>query len=366
MLRIPLPALLLCALLPGACLSVRADDNHEVARIKARVDTITSTAISDDGKLLFTGEDYGQVTLWSIASGTSIQTFMGHTREVFAAALLPDGKRGVTCGDDGLVIIWDLATGKRIHEMRTGGPNPWVMSCSPDGALAATGCDDGQIMIWKLADGSLVTTLRRHFPVCSVSFSPDSKTLAAGYSDGQVVLWNASDWSQKHVFSSTDGASVGALAFSPDGRLLATGDQNGAGFVWNVSDGTQYSHFAGYANPEEAPSPPVAPVFPGSTITPDNRSSIVYVCFSPDGSSILASIQDEVPRFWEAKTGRLLGTADWFEDSRFYIARYGFTFATAAMTPSRKFVVLLKKDGDQDDYLAQIWRTTFVPNPIPQ
>lgn len=353
-----LPALLLCSMLLPASLQLHADEKLEIADFKARAGNMRATAISNDGQLVFTGEDDGLVTLWSVKTGKSVQNLKGHTREVFAAALLPDGKRGVTCGDDNLVVVWDLATGRRIHEMSTGDAIPLVMSCTADGSLAATGCDDGEIEIWDLADGRRVTTLRRNSPLCGVLFSPDGKVLAAGYLDGHVVLWNTSGgWSQKYILPAVDNASVGALAFSPDSRFLATGNQNGAGFVWKVGDGTQVSSFAGYANPEAAPVPPVAPVFPGSTITPDNRGSIVYLCFSLDGSSLFGSIQDNAPRFWETKTGRFLGTADWYEDTRFYIARYGFTFATAAMTPRRDFIVTMKEN------LAQVWRVYFVPNP---
>jgi WD40 repeat protein len=351
------PALFLCLLLLAG--SVRADD---IAEFKARAGNMAATAISNDGKFLFTGEDDGLLTLWNVEiTGTSVKNFPGHfPRTVFATALLPDGKRGVSCGDDNLVIVWNLATGKPLHTMTTGTAIPLVMSCSPDGSLAATGCDDGRIMIWDLARGRRVTTLRHPSSLCSLLFSPNGRVLAAGYSDGRVVLWDTSDWTAKHTLPDADQASVGALDFSPDGRLLATGNQNGGGFVWNAADGTPYSSFAGYAHPEATPRPPVAPVFAGSTVTPDNRSSIEFLCFSRDASMIFGSIQDAPGRFWETKTGRFLGTADDFEDNRFYIARYGFTFATAAITPKRIFIVTTKENQ------AQLWRFSWKPNPPKQ
>jgi len=358
MFSLRLSALLPCALLLLAG-AVRADD---IAEFKGRAGNMAATAISNDGKFILTGEDEGLVTLWNVAiTGTSVMNFIGHfPRTVFATALLPDGKRGVSCGDDNLVNVWDLGTGKRLHAMSTGTSIPLVMSCAPDGSLAATGCDDGRIVIWDLARGRRVATLRRASSLCSVLFSPDGRVLAAGYSDGHVVLWDTADWTAKHTLPDADQASVGALAFSPDGHLLATGNQNGGGFVWNVADGAPYSSFAGYAHPEATPSPPVAPVFPGSTITPDNRSSIEYLCFSRNGASIFGSIQDAPGRFWETKTGRFLGTAGYFEDNRFYIARYGFTFATAAVTPKRNLIVTMKEN------VAQLWRFSWTPDPPQQ
>jgi len=352
-------ALLVCALL-AALGGPGWGEENKIAEFKPRGGSlISAAAISNDGKLVLTGEDNGFVTLWNVASGKAVQNYVGQTRGVAGAALLPDGKRGVTCGDDNLVIVWDSI--------------PLAMSCTQDGALAAVGCEDGRIMIWRLADGGLVTTLRRGLPVCGLVYSPDSKVLAAGYSDGEVVLWKTSDWTEEHTLASVDGASVGALGFSTDSRVLATGDQNGAGVVWNVADGTQISHFAGYENPEVAPSPPVSPVFAGSTVTPDNRGAIVYVCLSPDGSSVFAAIQDSTPRFWDAKTGRLLGTAEWYvdphsEDDRFYFPRYGYPIAAAAVTPRRDFIVTLRgnMDDNPDDHRALVWRMVFEPKPPEQ
>jgi hypothetical protein len=357
------PAFILCVLMLLTGLRIaRAGENLEVAEFHARAGNMTATAISSDGKLVLSGEDDGLVTLWSVKiSGTgSLQNFPGHSRGVFAAALLPDGKRGVTCGDDNMVMVWDLATGNRLRQMSTGDSIPLVMSCNPGGSLAATGCNDGQIFIWNLADGRRVSTLQRPAPqssLCGILFSPNGRLLAAGYADGRVALWDTARWSRKYTLPGADHASVGALAFSPDSRLLATGNQNGAGFVWKTDDGSRYSAFAGYAHPEVPPVPPVAPVFPGSVITPDNRSSILFLCFSLDASSLLGSIQDAPPRFWETKTGRFLGTADWFEDNRFYIARFGFPFTTAAVTPKRDFIVLMKEN------LAEVWHCPWTPNP---
>jgi WD40 repeat protein len=353
------PAFILCALLllPGLRPAL-GDDDNQIAEFKARAGNMTATAISNDGRLVLTGEDDGLLTLWSVETSGTVRNMMGHyPAEVFACALLPDGKRAVSCGDDNMVIIWDLATGKHLRQMSTGDSIPWVMSCNADGSLAATGCNDGQIAIWNLAHGSRIATLRRQSSLCSVLFSPNGRLLAASYSDGHVVLWDTSNWSAKLTLPDADQASVGALAFSPDSRLLATGNQNGGGFVWNTANGTQHSAFAGYANPEAKPNPPVAPVFPGSSITPDNRSSIEFLCFSRDASMMVGSIQDAMPRFWETKTGRSLGTGDWFSDNRFYIARYGFTFSTAQVTPRRDFIVTMQEN------FARVWRLTFTPNP---
>ncbi len=352
-------ALILATLLLAGMVSARADDGKELVEYKARAGNMSATAISNDGRLIFTGEDDGLVTLWNIAvTGTSVRNFMGHfPRGVFATAILPGDKRGISCGDDNTVRIWDLVTANCLHVMSTGTNTPLVMACSPDGRRAATGFENGRIAIWDTDTGRRIITLDHGASICGMLYSPDGRILAAGYSDGHVVLWDTHRWLPAITLPDADAASVGALAFSSDSKLLATGNQCGGGFVWNTRDGSLFSSFAGYAHPEVTPAPPVAPVFPGSTITPENRGAIEYLCFSRDNSTLFASIQDETARFWDVKSGKFLGTADYFQDFRFYIARFGFTFSTAATTPDRSTIVTTRENA------AQVWSFGWTPTP---
>lgn len=328
------------------------EPSHEIAEFKARAGSMTAAAISQDGKLVLTGEDDGLVTLWSVATGAAVQKYMGHGRTVFAAALLPDGRRAVTCGDDNRLIVWELATGKRLLEMSTGDSIPVAMSCSPDGALAAAGGFEGGIGIWDLASGKRITTLRRRSTLCGIQFSPDGRLVAAGYADGQTVLWNASDWAPKLTLPATpEGASVGALAFSPDGRLLATGNQHGEAMAWNVADGTKAATFS---DPElGAPTPPGSPLFPGGTTTPGDYGAVAFLCTA--GPYTLSAGQNFVPKLWETKTGKLVARFPWLGDPHFYAARYGFPYATAVVSARRDLLVTMKEN------LAQVWRISFAP-----
>lgn len=342
-------ALLLC------CASALADEpSHQIAEFKARAGSMTATAISADGKLVLTGEDDGLVTLWNVATGDSQQKYMGHGRTVFAAAMLPDGKRAVTCGDDNSIIVWELATGRRLQQMSTGDSIPLVMSCSPDGALAAVGGADGAIGIWDLRGGKRTTVLHRRSSLCGVQFSPDGRLIAAGYADGQTILWNAVDWSVARTIPATNEASVGALSFSDDGRLLVTGNQQGDAMVWKVADGSRVCSFNDPAAPKA--EPPNSPLLPHGAVTPPEHGAVAFVFTS--GPYTLTAGQNFTPKLWETSTGKLVATYPWLsaasDPPHFYTARYGFPFATAAVSARRDLLVTLK------DNLAQVWRFSFT------
>lgn len=336
------------------CTAAFAEESpREIAEFKARAGSMTAAAISGDGRFVLTGEDDGLVTLWNVATGASAGKFMGHGRTVFAAALLPDGKRAVTCGDDNSVIVWELSTGKRLQKMETGDSTPLVMSSSPDGALAAVGGADGAIGIWDLADGKRLTTLRQRSTVYGVQFSPDGRLMAAGYADGRVILWSTSDWAAQRTIPDSDGASVGALAFSDDGRLLVTGNQNGDAMAWNVADGSRISSFI---DPNAPPVvPPNSPVLPGCKVTAPDHGAVAFL--HTVGPWTLAAGQNFVPKLWDTRGGKPVAAYPALSDSHFYTARYGYPFATAALSARRDLLVTLK------DNLAQVWRISFKPGP---
>src|SRR5262249_49219144 len=79
-------------------------------------------AFSPDGKHLavvavniYEVADRSKVTVWDVASGKVVQTFVGHAYVVTCVTFSPDGKQLLTCGWDRTIRLWDVKTGKEIR-----------------------------------------------------------------------------------------------------------------------------------------------------------------------------------------------------------------------------------------------------------
>ena len=158
-----------------------------------RAGQVEAVALSDSGRLLATGDQNGQVTLWSLAS----------PRHPKRLAILHAG-RGAVHG----------------------------LSFSPPGGSLAAADADGHVQRWSLADPALPSLAA---PLSApgvagfeaVSYSHGGRTVAAVGAGGALVVWAAHRGTRPLATFAIGGATLTAVAYSPDGRLLAVGNQYG-------------------------------------------------------------------------------------------------------------------------------------------
>lgn len=67
-----------------------------------------SLAFSPDGKILASGDWYGNIHLWQVPDGTELTRWKGHADKVIGLAFTPDGESLVSASDDGTVRIWGI------------------------------------------------------------------------------------------------------------------------------------------------------------------------------------------------------------------------------------------------------------------
>jgi WD40 repeat protein len=94
------------------------------------MESITSAAISGDGRHIVTGSRDKTAVLWDTASGKKIQTFRGHTGGVSSVALSRDGNVVLSGSIDGTANLWPAiasspgrGTGQRSCGMRPAARN---------------------------------------------------------------------------------------------------------------------------------------------------------------------------------------------------------------------------------------------------
>lgn len=156
--------------------------------IRARQDS--GSALSPDGKLLFTVSKDGQGRLTDINSGRPLlEVSAGDIR---SATFSADGKFIAVGGSAGNVRLIELSTRKVLSLSNEGGGNVMKLAFSPDAQLLATAGDDGETKIWNVGSQRQVLSLLsdERDGLQDVAFSPDGKNLVTTNSDGSIRLWD--------------------------------------------------------------------------------------------------------------------------------------------------------------------------------
>ncbi|MGA8030319.1 MAG: NB-ARC domain-containing protein, partial [Bryobacteraceae bacterium] len=73
--------------------------------------SLTSVALTRDGKRAVSASDDNTLKVWDLESGRELRTLEGHSRSVTGVALTADGKRAVSASSDHTLKVWDLESG---------------------------------------------------------------------------------------------------------------------------------------------------------------------------------------------------------------------------------------------------------------
>lgn len=337
-------------------LGIAAPGGHrpEILTQTGHSGTVTSVAVSPDGRYAATGSQDKTVILWDMATGRQLRRFAGHTDEIIQVAFSPNGEEIVTAskgmefapnemsGDS--AVMWDVVSGRKL---RTFGPsqagsyhaafmpggsqvltisgkgvNLWDKTTGshlrtfphdlgyvvagamrPDGrqlALVSWQLGAKKAVLWDLATGAQVRVLDGHSQdpkydsIHWVSFSPDGSRILTTTGHSSIV-WDVA--TGQKLYSFTTGISLHAwAAFSPDSKSIVTGPCEGTsdkGALWDSQDGRLVRTFRG-----------------GFGWSP-------VVAFHPNGRQVLTG----VPSLWDVDTGEELreftGGSEWPRDVRF-------------------------------------------------
>ena len=88
--------------------------NSVVALVTPNGDArFTASALSPDASVLVTGDTYGGITLWDVATSEPLKALFEHVDRIRAIAFSPGGRAMASGGADGKVVVWDVASGKK-------------------------------------------------------------------------------------------------------------------------------------------------------------------------------------------------------------------------------------------------------------
>jgi WD40 repeat protein len=255
-----------------------------------RYATIRGAAVNKSRQLLLTW-DFGVISLWKTADGTSAAAPINTEARVEGAAFSPDGNLVIARLADRTVRLWRTDGSPVLLPNLMQSKFLSGAAVSPDGRVVV-GWGGGALQLWKTADGSRIgtelkhdarldtDTARRNQFLMGATFSPDSKLVMSWAVDGTARLWRTSDGTPFGRPMKHSEIMAGGI-FSNDGRLVLTWSMDGIARLWRTATTT--------------------PI--GTTLSHGPNRQITTAAFSPDGKEVLTCGTDMTARLWRVSDG---------------------------------------------------------------
>lgn len=291
---------------------------------------LTGVAFAPDGRTLVTGDQNGNVVLWSVAEGRMLAHGNAAMRVVADVAYSPDGAHIAAASEGwtaepGSVWLFDAATGAILERLTIDEETRWLapvkrVMFTADGSAVVAGTSDGAVVRWSWPEGAVANELAAHrAKVTALAPTPegdlftaghdgalrrwdaagglratldgtppitavvvDQGVVASGGADGSLTFWTESGERRGQV--EAHAGKINALALGPNGQLLASAGDDGVIRLWTWPAGEPGGQWLAHEGPA------------------------LSVAFSPDGSALASSGADGTARLWALLDGAPIAT----------------------------------------------------------
>ncbi|KAJ8392364.1 hypothetical protein AAFF_G00077280 [Aldrovandia affinis] len=295
--------------------------------------SIYSACFSQDGLKIASCGSSSTVQVFKTSSGERILEIQAHDDDVLCCAFSPDDKFLATCSSDKKVKIWNAERGTliRVYEDEY---EEQVNHCQFTNTrrriLLATCSNDPftNTKLWNVNKPSSQNTMFGHTePVNHCCFSPDDTYLSTSSNDGTLRLWevsSANEWKSINIGiffpeQNEETVMVKCSAWSADGKRVICAVKN-AVLVFDVATAELLSdiwtsHLSTVQFCDSCPNSQLVALalshyavelwdLKSNKKVADCTGHLSWVhCvrFSPDGSLLLSSSDDQTVRLWETK-----------------------------------------------------------------
>ena len=272
--------------------AARVEPRAEVVPQTGHGNTLSTVALSADGRIALSGAHDKTLKLWDTATGKVLRTFVGHTGNISSTAISLDGRTALSGSEDQTLKLWDTTTGQELRTLtgHTGEVNSVALSADGRTALSGGGrpVQRGELKLWDTVAGKELRSFAVHTNgVRSVALSPDGHTALASSWNKTLTLWDTTSGKELLTFKGlTD--YIQSLAFSLDGHFILTGSNDRTVKLWDAATGKELRTFEGHTGP------------------------VVSVALSPDGRTALSGSGEMAAggeiKLWDAATGKEVRT----------------------------------------------------------
>ncbi len=246
---------------------------------------IESLVFSRNGKLIVAGGGRGgksgRVAAWEVESGNRLLTMGEEYDSILTADLSPDQSLLAIGSPSKLVKVYDVASNELLYEIKK--HSEWVtqVAFSPDGILLATADRNGGLHIWEAETGNPFYSLDGHkLGINDLSWRADSNMLVSACEEGLVRTWEMINGKQIKSWNAHPDGTMTAY-FDSKGNIV-TGGRDKNVKLW-TGDGKGIRTISGFGD------------------------IIMEVCYSHDGSRIIAGDWSGQVSVWNSSDGKKVG-----------------------------------------------------------
>jgi WD40 repeat protein len=321
----------------GVVIIREMSDGRETRRVPWN-SSVSSLAISPDGRLIAATDGDGALKVWDLSRDQEVLSAPGHVQQGISrvgyqprVAFSPDGRRLAAIRFGGLVKVWDPAASRELLTLNAlEGHSLYALAFSPDGRqLASAGRD---IQTWDVESGrSLVKFTGHPESISELAFNEDGTSIGSAGFDGTVKIWKTVDGTERSSWKGQLNKAVCA-AFAPDLKRVAISSYaDRIVKVWETSKGQELfvlrGHSEGVRQMQFSPDGTRLISTDGNDVkvldaingqepvsTRSKRLNIGgtfpnWIAFSPDGSTLATTSQELCGRLWDSTSGMSLKSA---------------------------------------------------------
>ncbi|MCZ7542015.1 MAG: WD40 repeat domain-containing protein [Anaerolineae bacterium] len=315
---------------------------------------------SPDGTLLASVKEYGghEIYVWDLRTG-ELTTLVGPQQflDIWDLEFSPDGAILASGSAYGDIILWSVATGELIKSLESESGHVWDLTFNADGTLlAASRSVDAEI--WTLETGERKVLTGNLGALRNIVFSPDETMVAVGGGDG-ARLWDVA--TGKPLIVMEIGTGGGGVAFHPDGTSLVFGGERVR--LFDVETGEQLialePDVPGFS---VAFDPDGTLLVSGNTVWDTETWDILTTLEKEDGSPIFADYSPQPVEF--SPDGTLLRTGNVIWDTVTWrqlfileeaeVAGFEFGHVKVSLSPDRTLLAFVG-DTIQLQGTVQLW-----------
>jgi WD40 repeat protein len=156
--------------------------------------SLAPNCITSDGRFVVAGRV--SLRLFSMADGTQLREFIGHSQGVASLALTADNSYLASSSYDGTARVWEVATGRLIQALRPGDRVLSVAFAAGPQRIVTAGTDnrpggqDNVATLWDVASAKKLGTFIGHADAIQcLDVSADGRWLVAGSGDKTARTW---------------------------------------------------------------------------------------------------------------------------------------------------------------------------------